>query len=1591
MALFAQGLPSDHLTAFDGTPTAVKPEKGRLMVKVKRGYLRSVSALRGNSDFLKITDELKIKELEQPFAPFINRQKLSPEKKILADLLNIEGYVELSYDADISLEAAMSKFRKFEWVENVEPIYPHFALTPPLIPTDTDLAAQWDLGLIQAYDAWGLHTGDSTVVVGVVDTGINYNHPDMKNQMHYNAAERSGISGFDDDANGFVDDSLGYDFGAMDNNPIDEHYHGSAVAGRVAARTNNGLGIASIGFRCKIMPIKVFTAAYAVRRMFSGILYAAENGCKVINLSLGRPDTYLQWEQDIITYVSTVKDVLVVAAGGNANYYLDYYPASYNYVLSVAHSRSTDERWVNGTWSHFIDVMAPGVGVYTTFNPTFVLAPGISYYNVTGSSFASPQTAGLAALVRSAYPTLTGQQAGELIRVTSDDKYALPANAAYLEMIGKGRINAYRALTELPTSKSIRMTNFALDGKYGNFGFPGDTATVTCDFTNYLQALSSAHRIKLRAVTPYVTVLDSVFVAGAMPTLGTKSNQGLPFKIRIDPSVPTNYELKFRLEFKDGPYTDWQYFIVNVNKPYLHVDFNDIDLTLTNIGRLAHYSENGSDGLGGNYLGASVLSDGGLLIGHNNGSIKVSDCILDTMSLGSKAMDFRALDNPIFDSLTPFYTGVVTTMTDTIANPSKIGLKVKQRIWGKTNTPYSNAVIVEYDVTNLTATTMDSLNVALYADWDLGVANDNFADWHAAKQFGYAFESGGKFAGIKALDGANSYFALDMTDVGGGNINVTDQFTTAEKFQAIGNGISRTQAGYSVAGNDVSHFVGTKISNLLPGQTRKVRFLMMVANNLAGLVSTVDAVETLLNPASVVSPKPSVSAFVCNTAPRTVTPTGGTTFRFYKAPNTKTPVATGSSMVLAVADTSSTFYVTCVDPTVEGDYKEVKFKLHTPTAAITAIDSINLLVTSTVNFTDASAGAVSWSWDFDDGSPVSLLQNPSHTYLDTGHYTVRLIMTDFRGCVDTAYHALKAVNSGSPVPNLPPFIEVCGNDPLVLAPTNGTFFNFYKTWPSTTPFFSGVSLKVTSDMMLTEVWVTNNSLGAESAPIRVKIKRYAIYADFETNPRADTVLYYMAQFLNRSTSDLAITKHTWDMGDGTIKVIESPFHIYAAQGVYKVKLTIENIKGCKHTIIKEFRVGKKAATPIHKNINTCTGDVVTIAPKNGKMFRFYEEKPFELGVLPIRTGNSYSFAASSKSPKIIYITNIDSLVESEYLALTVTVNEPRIDFDFDRELFLSDKNTVMFRDMSTRPKSWLWNFGDGTTSTEKNPSHVYSAQGIYPIILTMTDLNGCTATLTKTLKVISRSPTPLVADKNICRGDSTTIIPMGGTRFRFFDSRTSSTPIFEGRAYNTGFLKSPKTYYVTCRDSMVESEYAEVRIGFRKPTSNFTISADTLNIYSRDTLVVDAEGSSSAAGYQWFFGNGKRAATKRASVIFDSVGVFTIKLVTQDIAGCTDTLIKSVVVINEPTLTGVEETEDYSLLIYPNPTSDIVAIDFRLKQQATVDIQLFNSAGVRVHTVPSEVVKDKKFRLSLSGLGKGLYQLRIRYGDKIILRKVGYL
>lgn len=268
-------------------------------------------------------------------------------------------------------------------VQYAEPwfIYP-VSGTATCTPNDTSRSKQWALDKIQADSAWCVSQGDTSVVIGIIDTGVQLDHPDLQANVWLNPGEMGldsaghdkRFNGIDDDGDGKIDDWRGWDFGGADYNaPVEDNDpsptnfssgHGTHVAGIAGAVTNNTTGVAGVGYRCRLLVVKTSSDndtrgggfPYIVFG-FQGIQYAADRGAKVINCSWGGAGAS-QFEQDVIDY-ATAKGALVVAAAGNAGTSEPGYPASYNHVLSVA---ATDRFDVKASYSSFgpaVDVSAP--------------------------------------------------------------------------------------------------------------------------------------------------------------------------------------------------------------------------------------------------------------------------------------------------------------------------------------------------------------------------------------------------------------------------------------------------------------------------------------------------------------------------------------------------------------------------------------------------------------------------------------------------------------------------------------------------------------------------------------------------------------------------------------------------------------------------------------------------------------------------------------------------------------------------------------------------------------------------------------------------------------------------------------------------------------------------------------------------------------------------------------------------------------------------------------------------------------------------------------------------------------------------------
>ncbi len=314
---------------------------------------------------------------------------------------------------------------------------PNYLFEPLDFPDDPDFLTRQNLYLskLGLPAGWAKTTGRPEIVIAVLDTGVSLTHPELQPGIWTNPGEIPA-NGVDDEGNGFVDDVHGWDFASDDNLPDDDHGHGTHVAGIAAARVNNSIGIAGIAGNATLMPVDVFGGGIGTYAdLIEAILYAADNGARVINLSLGAI-SYSRGEEEAVAY-AVRHGALVVAAAGNTNSNAPHYPAAHPDALAVAatDSNSTPEvRAGFSTWGDFVDVAAPGVTVWSTY-------PG-GYRSMSGTSMATPHVTGLAALILSADPTLTPAQVRAIIETSAND---LGTNG-WDPYFGYGRINVQRAL-----------------------------------------------------------------------------------------------------------------------------------------------------------------------------------------------------------------------------------------------------------------------------------------------------------------------------------------------------------------------------------------------------------------------------------------------------------------------------------------------------------------------------------------------------------------------------------------------------------------------------------------------------------------------------------------------------------------------------------------------------------------------------------------------------------------------------------------------------------------------------------------------------------------------------------------------------------------------------------------------------------------------------------------------------------------------------------------------------------------------------------------------------------------------------------------
>lgn len=830
--------------------------KGRIVVKVNQ--LNKINELK-----IELNNFLKDYEVNRLLSDNTQRllnnkienrnQFLSTKKYKNYKLYNI--WV-VDYNDNIDPVVLSSKINNLSYVEYAEPQYIREVFYE--FPNDTLVSEQYALFNCQVIEALDLLDGaKDTVVISVVDTGLDYLHDDLQNIMWVNPGE-DGIdnngknkreNGIDDDENGFVDDWRGWDFGSsdstgQDNDPYPGGGHGTHVAGIIAANSNNVTGIAGINPYAKILPVKIGFDNPWIRNLinsYEGLLYAAMMGADVINNSWGGGG-YSEAENEIIQQANEF-GALIVAAAGNNNENTKFYPASYDNVLSVASTDDQDRRSGFSNYHYVVDVAAPGTAVMSTI-------PDSSYAAWSGTSMASPVAAAIAGLIKIKYPDYNNMMLGEHLKATSDNIDSLNFN--YLGLIGRGRVNAYRAITDT-NLYSLNIQNIEIIQLNSNrILLGGDTIRIRFSFLNTLKPLTNVNLVAESQFINQQNFINKEINIGDFQTMESKypdeyieviipDIEGLDIELPInfDISSDENFNIKTRVS-------------VLINPSYRTLDKNNISVTVGSIGTIGFndYPVN-AKGDGFTWKGGSnVLFEGALMIGVD--TVRVSD-VARAGNASRRSDDFS-----IIKSIKDYFPGLNSTIEteaqfqDGIDSAS-VGVIVDNFYYQYNVDPMKDCVIGIYDVINRTENKFDSLFVGNYFDWDIGPGGSyNFAYWDYDNEVGICYNTKDETLPIIGMmqisDNPVNFFAIDNDGSSQDNPGVYDGFPKIEKWKMMSSGIGRDSTGIK----DVSTVISAGPIELESKDTSRVIMAYFAAANIDELLANSKAIrEFMKSPSSI--------------------------------------------------------------------------------------------------------------------------------------------------------------------------------------------------------------------------------------------------------------------------------------------------------------------------------------------------------------------------------------------------------------------------------------------------------------------------------------------------------------------------------------------------------------------------------------------------------------------------------------------------------------------------------------------------------------------------------------------------------------------
>ncbi len=496
--------------------------------------------------------------------PFLDH--VEPTPKTRQNLMALRRTYYVRYHANVAPKAVASNLATAPGVVYAEPVLVNRtqAYWERVHPNDPMYSQQTELRQLRLPEAWDevkSEGGAPRVVIAIVDGGGEWRHEDLRANVWTNPGEVAD-NGVDDDGNGFIDDVHGVNFANgddTDNDPTglpetpSNAQHGTAVAGSASAVTDNSVGVAGAAWNADLMHINTGCEQgdLYICYGYEGILYAAANGADIINASWGglviRDDDIRLPDQTL--NLATDMGALVVAAAGNfarSNDLFRFYPARSPRVLSVgATEKDTRRRAFFSNYGKLVNVFAPGEDIVTTGSDN-------GYISASGTSFSSPLTAGVAALVKTRFPNMGPDALREHIRLTSDNMDA--ENPDLAGRLGRGFVNALAAL-DMPAVPAVRLKRWSWVDDDGDRQIAsGDVVTVTATLVNYL-ADAGQLRVGLVGAEPY-SFIDLTAASVDIGSLAGGDSIEVRLEFTVASDAPANQRVRFFTHIREGVHED---------------------------------------------------------------------------------------------------------------------------------------------------------------------------------------------------------------------------------------------------------------------------------------------------------------------------------------------------------------------------------------------------------------------------------------------------------------------------------------------------------------------------------------------------------------------------------------------------------------------------------------------------------------------------------------------------------------------------------------------------------------------------------------------------------------------------------------------------------------------------------------------------------------------------------------------------------------------------------------------------------------------------------------------------------------------------